>query len=163
MGIFDTSITDEEWRNKVFPIYKTLLQISEEISKIVSSLYELQENDRPYDIGYDLSLESDFQSAYAKLFPLITSIKSIPSPQSSDMRQAKKHLESAIKDYSFSLEYGKKYFEDLRGDVYQRLHWGGINARAALTRLISERNFFQETEKSAQKTFKEVESYFPLS
>jgi hypothetical protein len=146
MGLFSKTINDEEWFRQVDPLYRTALPF-------IVSLDEAMEEE---------SLENQFvaiQNGLNRLPIVAEAIKRIPTPTSSEARQAKKNLESAMKEYIDGMKQGAIFFKDLGGGPGERLQSGGVARRAASARLTFSKSFFENLIDSGHKHMAQASTY----
>jgi hypothetical protein len=150
MGFFKKTISDEEWLAQAKPLHETALPVTTALDEAIAN------PPLPKDFHKEL------QDAFSKLSTIAESIKRFPNPTSSDARQAKKNLESAIKDYIKGIKSGLKFYSEADrsgglGDIYGSRVGLSKLAGAVLAGALSS---FLESIKSAQKPMEKVNAYF---
>ena len=148
MGLFSKSVSDDEWLAQVKSLYQ-------ESIPIIAALNELIDKKPLPDDG-----DKTLQDAYSKFSLISESMKRSPNPTSSEARQAKNDLESAIRNYIKGTKDGLAFYRGMAGkmgDIYRS--GAGLNKLAEATLGGVLHNFLEST-KSAQNNMEKASAYF---
>lgn len=148
MGFFKKTVSDEEWLAQAKPLHETALPVTTALDKVIAN------PPLPKDFHKEL------QGTFNKLSAIAESIKHLPNPTSSEARQAKKNLESAIKGYIRGTEYGLSFYKGAYGQLGDIYSSGvGLHKLAGGT-LGGILRIFVESIENAQKPMEKVNAYF---
>lgn len=86
MGFFSRTVSDEQWLAMVKPLYEESVPVMVALDKLVANVPLPDDGDKV------------LRNALNKLSPTSDSLKSSPNPTSSEAHQAKKNMQSAIKN-----------------------------------------------------------------
>ena len=138
---------DQDWLQEVLPLFEAAKSLGVALSESI----------RNENIEDQIRIVQDI----LKKLPIIrNTIKDLPNPASAAAREAKKNLESALRDYEEGAKQGAKLYRDLAGGLGERLSWGGIPSRAAAGRVAFQKTVFEEFVKSAEKRLNEATNFF---
>ena len=146
MGLFSKSIPDEDWLLQASPSYEAARPLGIALSDAIR-----QEN-----------LEAQITAAQDVLqkFPVIRdAVKRLPSPTGAEARQAKKNLESALKNYVDGAGQGTRLFRDMAGGLGERIASGGFAARAATGRFAFQKSIFDEIVSKAARAMEQASKF----
>jgi len=148
MGFFSRTVSDEEWLAMTKPLYEESMPVMVALDELVANTPLPNDGDKV--LRYALN----------KLSPISNSLKGSPNPTSSEACQAKKNMQSAIKNYIKGTKDGLAFYRGMSGKMGNLYRSGvGLNKVAEATLGGVLRNFLESTE-SARKSMEKANVYF---
>ena len=146
MGFLSRSIPDQEWVKSARPIFELAKDAAAAFSEAI------RQEDVPGQAEAIRTIILRFPS-------LAESLRRSPPPTSAEARQANKNLRLGLKDYVDGAKQANKLMVDLRNGLFARSTAGGIEGRAAASRIQFQWNLYHEIVKTAERHLENARAF----